>query len=98
MFKNTENLKHKNVWLLFNGINYIADIWLNGKELGTIRGAFRRGEFNATPYFKSDGDNVLAVHIHPPYNPGIPDEESPRAGTGPNGGQLCLDGSHFYFI
>lgn len=95
MFKQPEGLAHKNTWLIFNGINYKAEIWLNGKCLGTITGAFQRGEFNATNLINTGKENILAVHILPPPNPGIPHEESPRAGTGPNGGQLCLDGPTF---
>lgn len=94
-FTSPKGINHKNTWFLFNGINYRADIWLNGKLLGNIDGAFHRGEFNATNLIKTDKENILAVHIFPPPNPGIPHEESPRAGTGPNGGQLCLDGPTF---
>lgn len=90
-----ENCSEKTIWLLFNGINYKADIWLNGKLLGRIAGAFQRGEFDATNSIKLEGKNILTVHIYPPNNPGIPHEESPRAGQGPNGGQLCLDGPTF---
>ncbi len=82
-------------WLLFNGINYKADIWLNGKLAGTMTGAFRRGNFNITSLLKDDAENILAIHIFPPPNPGIPQEESALAGPGPNGGQLCLDGPTF---
>ena len=85
----------KTVWLLFNGINYKADIWLNGKLLGRIAGAFHRGKFDATNLLSQQGKNILAVHIYPPHNPGIPQEESLRTGAGPNGGQLCLDGPTF---
>lgn len=85
----------KKVRLLFNGINYKADIWLNGKILGRIHGAFIRGDFDATALVNRSGENVLAVHIFPPSNPGIPHEESPSSGRGPNGGQLCLDGPTF---
>lgn len=84
----------KEAWLLFNGINYQAEIWLNGLCLGTMKGAFMRGEFDATRALR-DGKNVLAVHILPPPNPGIPHEQSPSAGNGMNGGQLCLDGPTF---
>jgi hypothetical protein len=35
-----ETIAGKNVWLVFNGINYKADIWLNGKLLGRMAGAF----------------------------------------------------------
>jgi len=87
--------KSEKTWLLLNGINYRAIIWLNGKKLGKMNGAFVRGEFDITGIVKSSGENVLAVQILPPPNPGIPHEESPTAGTGPNGGQLCLDGPTF---
>ncbi len=81
------------VELIFNGINYLADVWLNGHKLGTIKGAFRRGIFDVTDLLKKEG-NVLAVHIVPPPNPGIPHECYDEA-QGPNGGVLCLDGPTF---
>ena len=90
-----ENCSGKIIWLLFNGINYKADVWLNGKLLGQINGAFQRGTFDVTQFINLQGKNILAVHIYPPHNPGIPQEESPTAGQGPNGGQLCLDGPTF---
>ena len=94
-FSMPKNEFSKNCWLLFNGINYRADIWFNGQLLGTINGAFIRGKFDVTAFLKAAGDNILAVHIYPPNNPGIPHEESPSSGRGPNGGQLCLDGPTF---
>lgn len=81
--------------LLFNGINYRAEIFLNGQKLGNIDGAFMRGEFNVNEIIRKKEKNVLAVHILPPYNPGIPHEQSMIAGQGLNGGQLCLDGPTF---
>lgn len=85
----------KQVRLLFNGINYRAEIFLNGKKLGNIDGAFIRGEFDVTSLYSKNGKNILAVHILPPYNPGIPHEQSMISGQGLNGGQLCLDGPTF---
>lgn len=87
--------KGKQVWLSFAGINYEAQIWLNGHELGKIKGAFQSADYNITPYLNTAGGNTLAVHIIPPPHPGIPHEESALAGTGPNGGLLCLDGPTF---
>ena len=84
----------KRVWIDFEGINYCADVWLNGNKLGEIRGAFARGHFDATGHLKAKG-NVLAVRIHPPFNPGIPEEQSQMTGRGMNGGQLCMDGPTF---
>jgi hypothetical protein len=86
----------KNAWIIIKGINYSANIWLNGKLLGTLKGAFQRGRFNVSQDLNKVGKNVLAIEIIPPPNPGIPHEESPGAGTGPNGGQLVLDGPTFF--
>lgn len=81
--------------LLFNGINYKADIYLNGKSLGDTKGAFIRGEFNITDLVNKNGENILAVHVFPPHNPGIPHEQSMIAGQGLNGGVLSTDGPTF---
>lgn len=89
-----ENSANKRKRLLFDGINYRAEVFLNGKKLGNIEGAFIRGEFDITSIAKNTG-NVLAVLIHPPYNPGISHEQSMIAGQGLNGGQLSLDGPTF---
>jgi len=43
--------KGKNIWLNFHGINYRANIWLNGKRLASsedVAGAWRTYEFNIT--------------------------------------------------
>lgn len=89
------NFQPENISLLFKGINYKAEVWLNGRLIGNINGAFCRGEFNVTNLIDRVGDNILAVHILPPPNPGIPHEQSPTSGRGPNGGQLCMDGPTF---
>ena len=89
-----EMLEGKTLELLFNGINYKADIWLNGSKIGNIAGAFIRGRFDITELARKE--NSLSVHIYPPANPGIPHEQSPSAGGGKNGGALCLDGPTFF--
>lgn len=85
----------KQLWLRFNGINYIADVWLNGKRVGTIKGAFVRGLFNITPYIIHHSINVLAVHVLPPPNPGKAHQKTQASGTGYNGGVLAEDGPTF---
>ena len=85
----------KHFTLDLNGINYAADIWLNGHELGTITGAFLRGMYDVTALLKQSGENALAVRISPPPHPGIPWEESIKAGPGDNGGAMLLDGPTF---
>lgn len=81
--------------LRFDGINYAGTIWLNGKRIGTTRGAFRRGLFNVSTDIIPDRLNVLAVRVVPPPHPGIPYEKSIAAGPGNNGGHLALDGPTF---
>ena len=80
--------------LNFEGINYAAAVWLNGKSLGSIKGAFIRGVFDVTDVVRPDR-NVLAVRISPPPHPGIPQEQSIKGGPGENGGIMCLDGPTF---
>ena len=88
-----ELLAKEKLELLFNGINYRAEVWLNGGKLGRIDGAFVRGRFDITALARKE--NLVEVHIFPPANPGIPHEQSARTGRGPNGGVLCLDGPTF---
>ncbi|MGO9405152.1 MAG: glycosyl hydrolase 2 galactose-binding domain-containing protein [Terriglobales bacterium] len=55
----------KTVWLNFRGINYRANIFLNGKQIANsneVAGAWRTYEFNVTSAVKS-GANVLAVQV-----------------------------------
>ena len=81
--------------LLFKGINYAAQVWLNGTRLGEIRGAFIRGTFDVSKLLRPDATNALAVRLSPPPHPGIPHEQSVAAGPGENGGNLAIDGPTF---
>jgi hypothetical protein len=88
-FSVPREFRGKQVTLQFDGINYRAEIWLNGEKLGDMAGMFRRGRFDATPYLKPDGPNVLAVRVRPPDVPGglRARSDSPRApGENRNGG------------
>lgn len=93
-FKTPSDFDKNNYRLLLNGINYKADVWLNGTRLGTMKGAFKRGIFPVTDLLDKQGPNTLAIHIFPPDNPGIPYEEN-KEWFGGNGGSLCLDGPTF---
>ena len=81
--------------LTFEGINYAAEVWLNGKSLGNIKGAFIRGVFDVTDVLKPGQTNVLLVRVSPPPHPGIPHEQSMLGGPGENGGAMVLDGPTF---
>jgi beta-galactosidase/beta-glucuronidase len=94
-FKAAKSLAGRRSALTFQGINYAADVYLNGKSLGTIKGAFIRGVFDVTGILKPGLMNILAVRVSPPPHPGIPHEQSIRGGPGENGGIMCLDGPTF---
>ena len=80
--------------LHFGGINYTADVWVNGHRLGEMRGAFERGVFDVTSLLHA-GMNVLAVRVAPPPHPGIPAEQSIKDGPGNDGGLMMIDGPTF---
>src|ERR1700683_198143 len=92
-----EGLGKRHLTLTFEGINYKAVVWLNGQRVGTITGAFIRGNFDVTQIWKAGRgeENTLAVRVSPPPHPGIPQEQSIKGGPGENGGILCLDGPTF---
>jgi hypothetical protein len=94
-FRGPEAAKGKRLTLTFEGINYQAEVWLNGQRLGTIKGAFIRGVFDVTDILRPGKTNVLALRVSPPPHPGIPQEQSIKGGPGENGGLLCLDGPTF---
>ncbi|HTI37933.1 MAG TPA: glycoside hydrolase family 2 protein [Vicinamibacterales bacterium] len=76
-------------WLHFDGINYRANVWLNGRQIASTRdiaGAYRRYQFDVTDALRHDGPNVLAVEIFAPqendlginwvdWNPTPPDKD-----------------------
>jgi len=85
----------RHVWLNFDGINYAADVWVNGTQVGTMRGAFARGRFDISSAVKAGSRAVVAVLVSPQPHPGDPHEHTLRAGMGGNGGVTALDGPTF---
>ncbi len=83
------------VWLNFDGINYAAEVWVNGAKVGTVRGAFIRGNFDITVLVKPGKLAVVAVLVAPQPHPGVPHEHTLRDGVGPNGGISAIDGPTF---
>jgi exo-1,4-beta-D-glucosaminidase len=62
----------KNVVLKLHGINYKANVWLNGVLIADstqIIGPFRIIELDITKQLKHTGPNVLALEIKRPFNP-----------------------------
>ncbi|MFB3920100.1 MAG: sugar-binding domain-containing protein [Terriglobia bacterium] len=79
----------KTLWLHFDGINFRANVWLNGKQIADsndVAGAFRIFEFDVTGIAKVGQRNALAVEVFPPqandlaitwvdWNPAPPDKD-----------------------
>ncbi len=79
----------KTSWLHFNGINYRADVWLNGIKIASssdVQGAYRTYDFNVSKALKPGHENVLAVETFAPtptdlginwvdWNPCPPDKD-----------------------
>lgn len=81
-FKETPAQNGGQVYLNFRGINYSCDIYLNGHKLNkTIqKGMFLRFNYNITSFLAKNGNNRLAVLVHPPDVPG-----NPNGGQGGDG-------------
>jgi len=62
----------KNVILKLHGINYKANVWLNGVLIADstqIIGPFRIIELDITKQVKYKGENILAIEVKRPFNP-----------------------------
>lgn len=78
---------YSNAQLILDGLNYKANIWLNGKLIAdskTIEGAFKISNLNISQYLNAE-TNVLAIEVIPPksgdltigfvdWNPTPPDQ------------------------
>jgi exo-1,4-beta-D-glucosaminidase len=59
----------QNIWLHLDGINFRANIWLNGQQIATsdqIAGTFRTHELNITGVARAGVLNTLAIEVFPP--------------------------------
>jgi exo-1,4-beta-D-glucosaminidase len=77
------------LWLCFDGVNYSANIWLNGRRIASaseVAGTFRRYEFEVSSLARVGERNALAVEVFAPHlrdlaltwvdwNPAPPDKD-----------------------
>jgi len=89
-----QEIKGKRIFLNFDGINWKAEVTLNGTSLGRIEGAFKRGKFDITPFLKPF-DNKLEVLIIANANPGGVKVKTEK-NTDFNGGILGADNPTFH--
>jgi len=81
-------------WLNLDGINWKADVFLNGEKLGRIEGGFMRGRFDVTGKLAA-GKNALAVRVEKNATPGSVKQKTFES-TGKNGGALGLDNPTYH--
>jgi exo-1,4-beta-D-glucosaminidase len=81
--------KGERTWIHFGGINYRAEVWLNGSRIAdtkAVAGAYRTYDFDVTEALKPGSENVLAVETFAPtekdlgvnwvdWNPCPPDKD-----------------------
>lgn len=82
--------RSRRIWLNFDGINYRADLWLNGIKIadsGEMAGMFLRFRYDITDLVKPGSENVLAVKIHQVDHVGTPNPGFQFEVFGPGRGQ-----------
>ena len=89
-----EGFQKDRVFLNFDGINWKANIFLNGVKLGKLEGAFIRGNFDVTDYIHQ-GKNIIAVEIIKNAHIGAIKEKFEK-NTDFNGGILGADNPTFH--
>lgn len=62
--------KDKVIWLQVDGINYRAEVWVNGNLLSTINGMFKQDFINITECARVGEPNALAIKVYPVDMPG----------------------------
>ena len=83
------------VWLDFDGVNWKAQVYLNGEALGRIDGGFIRARFDVTGKLVAGKKNALAVLIEKNATPGSTKQktfENPSR----NGGALGADNPTYH--
>ena len=55
------------IQLVFVGVDYTSDVWLNGHYLGFHEGYFQPFRFFVSKYLNYNSDNVLVVKVNSPF-------------------------------
>lgn len=86
--------KGERTFLHFDGVNWKAEVYLNGERLGRVEGAFTRGRFDVTERLKK-GVNAVAVRVEKNATPGSAKQKTLEA-AGLNGGALGADNPTYH--
>ncbi|MDR2775469.1 MAG: glycoside hydrolase family 2 [Tannerella sp.] len=69
-FEIPSSFKNKNIWIRPEGINYRAEIWINGNLVGVMTGMFISDCIDVTEFAKAGEINAIAIKVYPVDNPG----------------------------
>lgn len=84
----------KHIFLNLDGINWKAQVWVNGRKAGRVEGAFMRGNIDITSLVHS-GRNAIAIEIEKNDHPGNAKVKNSES-TDINGGLLGADNPTFH--
>ncbi|HKX84846.1 MAG TPA: beta galactosidase jelly roll domain-containing protein, partial [Pyrinomonadaceae bacterium] len=62
----------KRLFLYFEGANQVADVYVNGSQVGSHVGGYSAFAFDITPFVKPGDRNVIAVRVDNTFNEDIP--------------------------
>jgi hypothetical protein len=82
-------------WLNFDGINWKADVFLNGEKIGRIDGGFMRGRFDVTGKLLAGKANAIAVKVERNATPGSAKQKTLES-PGKNGGAPGADNPTYH--
>ncbi len=82
-------------WLNFDGINWKAEVYLNGEKLGRVEGGFMRGQFDVSQKILPGSVNALAVRIEKNATPGSAKQKTFEI-CAKNGGGLGSDNPTYH--
>ena len=69
-FEIPDSYNGKQIWMYIGGVNYRAEIWVNGNLLCAVAGMFRDEHVNITEFVTAGNKNTLAVKVYPVDMPG----------------------------
>ncbi|MEM0964974.1 MAG: sugar-binding domain-containing protein [Verrucomicrobiota bacterium] len=69
-FETPEEMRGKRISLVFEGVDYSCDAWVNGTHLGSHEGMFSHFDFDISPLVRfekwAEGCNILMLKLDPP--------------------------------
>ena len=92
-FDAPRSLRGRRVWLNLDGINWKAEVFLNGEKVGRVDGGFMRGLFDVTGQIREK--NALAIKIEKNATPGSMKQKTLET-AGLNGGALGADNPTYH--